>query len=115
MRIVSLLLMSCLVALSFAMYEAKYDTVEVEEKVSALRIKIQKERDAIAILRAEWSHLNRPERVERLARKHLGLVPVQARQMMTMEQLKAARQKSFGGPLARDGGPVLRHPVKAVR
>lgn len=115
MRIVSLLLMSCLVTLSFAMYEAKYDTVEVEEQVSALRLNIQKERDAIAILRAEWSHLNRPERVERLARKHLGMAPVQARQMVTMEQLTAARRKSFGGPLAKDAGPVLRHPVKAVR
>jgi cell division protein FtsL len=115
MRIVSLLLMSCLVALSYAMYEVKYDTAEMEDQVAGLRLKVQKERDAIAILRAEWSHLNRPERVERLARKHLGMVPVRARQMITMEQLAAARRKAGDGPVASGGAGDLRHPVKAVR
>lgn len=121
MRIVSLLLLGCLVALSFVIYEVKYDTREMDDRVAALRLDIKKERDAIAILRAEWSHLNRPKRIERLARKHLGLRPVQARQMMTMDQLAASgrkgpgRQGSSPGPLAGDAAPAMRHPVKAVR
>ncbi len=114
MRIVSLLLMSCLVALSFVMYEIKYDAAEMENSVAALRLKVLKERDAIAILRAEWSHLNRPERIERLARKHLGLAPVQARQMVTMDQLAASRRKAPESPLASNDGRALRHPVKAI-
>jgi cell division protein FtsL len=119
MRIVTLFLVGCLVALSFVIYEVKHDTREMEEKVAALRLGIRKERDSIAILRAEWSHLNNPERIERLARKHLGLAPVQARQMMTFAELDAARRKArangSGGPLAGGIAPELRHQVKAVR
>lgn len=116
MRIFNLFLLGCLVALSFLIYEVKYETGAMEEKVASLKVGIRRERDAIAILRAEWSHLNRPERVERLARKHLGLEPVQARQMMTLEQLAEHRKPSTEpGQVMGEIAPGLRHPVKAVR
>lgn len=119
MRIVSLFLIGGLVALSFVIYEVKYDTHEMEERVASLRLDIRKERDAIAILRAEWSHLNRPERIERLARKHLGLQPVQARQMISVERLATLRRqapdRAPGGPVVGESAPALRHAVKAVR
>lgn len=118
MRIFSLFMIGGLIALSFLIYEVKYETGAMEEKVASLRLGIRRERDAIAILRAEWSHLNRPERIERLARKHLGLEPVQARQMMTLEQL-AEHRKSLTAPgpgqVMGEIAPGLRHPVKAVR
>ncbi len=121
MRIVSLLLLGCLVALSFVIYEVKYETREMNDRVAALRLDIKKERDAIAVLRAEWSHLNRPKRIERLARKHLGLRPVQARQMMTIDQLAESRRNrpgpgnSSSNPRTSNAAPELHHPVKAVR
>ena len=119
MRIVSLFLVGSLVALSFVIYEVKYDTHGMEEKVSALQQGIRNERDSIAILRAEWSHLNSPERLERLARKHLGMVPVQARQMMTLEQLADLRRSKPGVVSDRsrpgDAAPALHHRVKATR
>lgn len=117
MRIFNLFLVGCLIALSFLIYEVKYETGMMEEQVASLKLGIRRERDAIAILRAEWSHLNRPERVERLARKHLGLDPVQARQMMTLEQLAELRKgiNRGPGPVMGEIPPRLRHPVKAVR
>lgn len=119
MRMLSLLLVGCLIAFSFVIYEVKYETREMDQRVAALRLDIRKERDAIAILRAEWSHLNRPERVERLARKHLGLKPVLARQVFTVEQLAAARtgapDTTPSRPHAQGLAPALRHPAKAVR
>lgn len=119
MRILSLFLIGCLAVLSFLIYEVKYETGAMEEKVASLRHAIRVERDAIAILRAEWSHLNRPERIERLARKHLGLEPVKARQMVTMEQLTQRRRAIAGpgqdGEIAGAAVSGLRHPVNAVR
>lgn len=121
MRIVSLFLIGCLVALSFVIYEVKYETREMNDRVAALRLDIKKERDAIGVLRAEWSHLNRPKRVERLARKHLGLKPVNARQVMTASQLGGLRGTGRGPgsaparPVAENALPRLHHPVKAVR
>ena len=39
------------------------------------------------MLRAEWSLLNRPERIERLAAKYLKLAPAQPRQLITLDRL----------------------------
>jgi cell division protein FtsL len=119
MRIVNIFFFTSLIALSFVIYEVKNETRSMNDRVSALKLDIRKERDAIAVLRAEWSHLNRPERIERLARKHLGLKPVGVRQMLTPEQLAAARigqsETTAALPRPKASTPSLRHPVKAVR
>ena len=123
MRIVNLFLVGCVVVLAFSIYQIKHETHERGQRVAALRLDIRKERDAIAILRAEWSHLNRPKRIERLARRHLGLRPLQARQMMTLEQLTAILSNTPKTepaaarvrPLERQPDAGLRHAVKAVQ
>jgi len=115
MRILNVLLVSCLIALAFVIYDVKYDTRGLDARVAALQLDIRKERDAIAILRAEWGHLNRPARVERLARKHLGLAPLRAQQMITRDQLSAALSQLKIGPVAREDGRALRQPVSAIR
>jgi cell division protein FtsL len=115
MRSVNLFLIGCLITLSFVIYEVKYETREMEARVSELRSEIRKEREAIAVLRAEWSHLNRPERIERLARKHLDLEPVQARQMMTPADFAAKFRKTPAGPVSVNADAELRQPVSAVR
>lgn len=115
MRILNVLLVSCLIALAFVIYDVKYDTRDLDARVAALRLDIRKERDGIAILRAEWGHLNRPARMERLARKHLGLAPMQAHQMITREQLSGALLELKIGPLARKDGRALRQPVSAIQ
>jgi len=81
MRIVTFLLASILVALAAVIYQVKYETRSLDNRVASLQQGIAEERDVIAILRAEWSHLNRPARLERLARAHLGLRPIQANQI----------------------------------
>ena len=123
MRIVNLLLVGCVVVLAFAIYQIKHETHERDQRVAALRLDIRKERDAIAILRAEWSHLNRPKRIERLARRHLGLQPMQTRQMITLEHLAKIQSKTPGTapaasrpqPFAQRPDAGLRHAVKAVQ
>ncbi len=123
MRIVNLVLAGCVVVLAFSIYQIKHETHERGRQVTALRLDINKERDAIAILRAEWSHLNRPKRIERLARRHLGLKPMQARQMITLEQLATLRSRTpetapaaaRAKPFAKAPERELRHPVNMVQ
>lgn len=119
MRILSFLLLACLAALAVVIYEVKYETRGLEKRVAELRSSVREERDAIAVLRAEWSHLNRPERVERLARKHLGLRPLAARQMITIDQFPTrwtAPASGSGAALETgSGADALRQPVSAVR
>lgn len=101
MRVFNLLLVGCVVAFAYVIYELEYETQALDERAAELRQSIRVERDAIAVLRAEWSHLNRPERIEKLARKHLGLKPTTGSQLVTANQYAAIRQPSPAEVAAR--------------
>lgn len=47
-------------------YRVNYATQEASERVADLRQQIAAEREAIAVLNAEWAYLNRPDRLEAL-------------------------------------------------
>ena len=107
MRIFNLLLAGCVVAFAFVIYEQKYESEALVIHVAELKQSIKSERDAVAVLRAEWSHLNRPKRIERLARKHLGMSPLKARQILTARQYKAIRKPAPADVAARMLGQPL--------
>lgn len=44
---------------------------------------IAREEESIRVLEAEWSYLNRPERIERLAKQHLDMIPPNPEQVVT--------------------------------
>ena len=50
-------------------------------------MEIAREQDAIAALRAQWSKLDSPARIQDLARRHLALRPVEARQYDRLDNL----------------------------
>ncbi|HEU0018532.1 MAG TPA: hypothetical protein VFQ31_09290 [Methyloceanibacter sp.] len=85
LRFVNICMVLALVALAYVIYEGKYEARALDEDIGGLRKKIEMERDAVAVLRAEWSLLNRPERIERLAKKHLKLNPARPQQLVTIE------------------------------
>ena len=87
LRFVNICLVLGLVALAYVIYQVKYEARALDEEILSLGKKIDEERDALAVLRAEWSLLNRPERIERLARKHLKLAPAQPRQIVTLDKV----------------------------
>ena len=48
---------------------------QAEDRLEILRSSVDREREQTRILKAEWESLNRPERLERLAKEFLDLVP----------------------------------------
>jgi cell division protein FtsL len=93
LRFVNLCLFLGLVALAYVIYQVKYETRSLEEEIATLSKDIEAERDSVAVLRAEWSLLNRPERIERLAEKHLKLEPVTPQQLRSLESVTSANLK----------------------
>lgn len=71
-------------AAGFVLFETSYEVQELEEKLGALNRKIMVEQEAIQVLKAEWSFLNDPTRLENLSREHLALQPTEARQFVAM-------------------------------
>lgn len=75
-----------LVVLAFWAYRVNYETQAAEARVKALRYEIARERENIAVLRAEWAYLNRPDRLRELAELHfpdLKLMPLHSAQFAT--------------------------------
>jgi cell division protein FtsL len=90
LRFINVCLVLGLVALACVIYQVKYQARGFDADIAALDKRIDQERDAIAVLRAEWSLLNRPERIERLAKKHLKLAPAKPIQIVTLDTVSDA-------------------------
>ncbi len=63
-------------------YSIKYETTLEAEKLQKLKGMAQRERDLIAVLKAEWQFLNRPDRLQALADRHLDLQPLSVTQIV---------------------------------
>lgn len=83
MRQTFLLWVFLVVGAGVALFLLKYEVQEREERLARLNAEIIRNQEAIQVLRAEWSYLNRPDRLAELARRHLNLVPVTAKTLMT--------------------------------
>lgn len=76
-----------LVSSAFYAYTIKYDTTLHGEQLTKLKAKAQKEREAIAVLKAEWQYLNRPDRIQALSDKHLSLRPLAVAQVVRVQDI----------------------------
>ena len=99
-RFVSAVSVTLLVLVSFELYNGVQRGKAQEQTLSDLGTQIAREREAIRVLKAEWSFLNQPERLQALARRHLPLTQTGASQIVVPASL----------PL-RDGGPQAVSPV----
>ena len=75
-RLLNLLAIAGLVASAVYAYSIKYDTLYQAGQVSKVQTALHKERQAIAVLRAEWQLLTRPDRLQAAVEKHLALEPI---------------------------------------
>jgi len=87
MRIIHLLVIGVLVFAAAYVYRIKMESTSRTERVLRLHAEIREQRDAIAVLRAEWARLDAPLRLQGLAERHLGLKPLSATQYDTLKNL----------------------------
>lgn len=66
-----------------AVYNLKQGTYDLEEEKRTISAKILKDREAIKVLKAEMAYLSRPERIERLSKRHLVLASTTNEQMVS--------------------------------
>ncbi|MGE3528977.1 MAG: hypothetical protein AB7G54_06065 [Methyloceanibacter sp.] len=113
LRFINICLVFGLVALACVIYQVKYQARGLDAEIRALTNEIDEERDAIAVLRAEWSLLNRPERIERLAQKYLKLAPAKPVQIVTLDTVTdrdfdPARLERAAPSQAEDAAPAAK-------
>jgi cell division protein FtsL len=80
MRLLNFVVIVALVLAAGYVYQVKFESTLQAERVAKLRTEIRRERDNIAALRAEWSKLDAPARIQALTERHLTLKPVEPTQ-----------------------------------
>ena len=76
-----------LILVCFGLYNGVYLAKAHERELQRLNAEIAKEGETIRVLKAEWSYLNQPERLQELARKHLALAPTNPNQIVVLASL----------------------------
>jgi hypothetical protein len=102
------------VAAATGLFLLKYEVIALEEDLAGIERDMERDRRAIHVLRAEWSYMNEPGRLERLSDRHLGLVPVTPERVASLEALpfRPAASAAAGGGA---DGPTPRPLVLRTR
>lgn len=64
-----------------ALFYLKYSVMEIEDRIRVAKKGIAVEKNNQRILKAEWKELTTPERIHRLAVKHLNMVQMDSKQL----------------------------------
>ncbi|MDR2766537.1 MAG: cell division protein FtsL [Holosporaceae bacterium] len=67
------------------LFYLKYSVVSMENRLHKLRREIASERKNQHILKAEWKALSSPERIQRLATRHLKMRQIEPKQLMEFD------------------------------
>ncbi len=102
LRLFNILAVVLLIASAVYAYTIKYQTAYRYEQIAKTKIEIKAERDALAVLRAEWAYMTRPERLQQLADQYLpDLTPLQVPQIVAVTGIpeRAAHGDAIAGKL----------------
>jgi len=93
-------------------YTIKYQTAFRAEQIVKTKLEIKAERDLIAMLRADWSYLTRPERMQELSSRYLDLQQLAPDRLLFATQLpeRAPHSDAIGDKIETLGLGVASTP-----
>jgi cell division protein FtsL len=86
-RLLHLVAIGALIGSAVYVYRLKYQTIFESEEIVKLQHQINKSKDDISLLRAEYEHLARPDRIQQLADKLLQMQPLALNQIVHPEEI----------------------------
>ena len=86
-KFVVLLWLAAIVVAAIGLFHVKYEVQHLEEELNLEHRSILQRQEAIHILKAEWSYLNQPARLSALAKRHLGLAPLDSNRLVRLDDL----------------------------
>lgn len=92
LRTIDIVLIAVMISAAAWTFKIKYEAEMIETEVAAIERKIALERETISLLEADWSLLNQPDRLQRLAeafKADLALEPLKPEQIVEPDELPA--------------------------
>ncbi|MBK18558.1 MAG: hypothetical protein CMM52_06955 [Rhodospirillaceae bacterium] len=98
------------IAAGIGLFVLKYEVKSMEGELATIHQKTLDNLEAVHVLKAEWSYLNQPARLEDLGRRLLDLEPVKANQTIEIDDIPFRPVHESGAtsyPPAADQVPPL--------
>jgi cell division protein FtsL len=99
------------VATGWAMFQVKYEVMQLEDQLTHLNRQIATDREQIHVLKAEWSFLTQPSRLDALAERFLKLTPITSAQIGRIDTLPERPADAVAGA---PGSPPSPHATRAA-
>ncbi|MCP5363901.1 MAG: hypothetical protein H6905_01460 [Hyphomicrobiales bacterium] len=97
------------VALAVVLMTVKQEVQALEEELAQLNQQVVAERQAVKVLKAEFSLLSGPDRLRQLAEVHLGLRPIEPEQLSTISDLGQQPAEPGLSPRMTGGAQFFQH------
>lgn len=108
-KLLNIALTIAVLVVALQVYGLEHKSRDAGKQLSVLREEIAEERETIRRLRAEWSYLNTPARLERLASRHLSHGQEDVKRILKQDQIKdqvPALQKKEAAPSGEQSDPI---------
>jgi hypothetical protein len=92
----TLFFMMITAGVGLGLFHLKYQVMNLEKDYTRIRRNIRETKDTIHVLKAEWTHLNDPKRLQRLCNQYLQIAPIRGTQLVALAQVMG--EESGGEP-----------------
>jgi hypothetical protein len=93
------------ISAGIGLFVLKYDVKSMEEELVRVNQQTLRNLEAVHVLKAEWSYLNQPARLEDLGRRLLSLEPIDAEQAATIADIPLRPVTAINSPnITNDAG-----------
>lgn len=111
----TLLLASLAAFIGIGLFLVKHEVKDQEARLATLNQEIRRNQEFVHVLKAEWSYLNDPARLRRLAETHLGMKSSQPRQIALLEDLPRDLPAGTGAPALMASESPPSRPAPSVK
>lgn len=77
----------CAMVTGALLFQTSQRVTDGRQRLENITAEMRREEDSLRVLQAEWSYLNQPERLEKLAAQYLKLAPMKGRQFVAVADL----------------------------
>jgi hypothetical protein len=117
-RYVNIGLVAAMITGAIVTYAFKYRAEAAAAHVAGLKSAIERERQSLSLLKAEWSVLEQPSRLQTLVERYqdyLGLQPFSLDQVATLEEIPVRPVELGPGDTSRTMGGYAGGPANPIR
>lgn len=82
-----------LALVAFVLYEVEYKVDSLKTELNELNKQLAEDKEAIHVLKAEWSYLNRPEKIKNMSERYLSLKNTEPAQVKKIEDIPFSTPK----------------------